>query len=103
MNNNGNKFMDGFVLGAVIGGAAVFLFGTRTGKNLMKIVSEQGLDGLVNLLEEYDLADWEEEEEFEEPTKAASSSSNSQVNEQKEAVEETKNNSKRRFFKKLRR
>lgn len=62
-DHHNNHFSSGFVLGLVIGAAAVFLLGTKTGKNLLKIVSEQGLDGIANLLEEYDLSDLEEEDD----------------------------------------
>lgn len=58
-----NKFSNGFLLGLIVGGGAVFLLGTRTGKNLLKIVSEQGLDGIINILDEYDLSEIEQEEE----------------------------------------
>ena len=66
---NDNKFTTGLLLGLILGGGAVFLLGTRTGKNLLKIVSDQGLDGLVNLLEEYGLDSLEEIEEVEEVAK----------------------------------
>lgn len=99
MNNHGGKFIDGLFLGAVLGGAAVFLLGTKTGKNLLKIVSEQGLDGLANLLEEYDFSDWEEgEEEFGEPSSASNThaKSNSETPEEKEEAPEAA--PKKRFF-----
>ena len=48
---NDNKFTTGLLLGLILGGGAVFLLGTKTGKNLLKIISEQGMDGLLNLLE----------------------------------------------------
>ena len=67
---NDNKFTTGFLLGLILGGGAVFLLGTKTGKNLFKIVSEQGLDGLLNLLEEYNFDDLEEMEEMPEPSDA---------------------------------
>ena len=41
----------------------MFLLGTKTGRNLVKIVSERGMDGLVELLEEYNLNDLEESED----------------------------------------
>ena len=64
MNNNNNHFTTGLLLGLILGGGAVFLLGTRTGKNLLKIISEQGMDGITDLLEEYDLSDLEEVEEM---------------------------------------
>ena len=39
------------------------MLGTRTGKNILKIFSDQGLDGLLNLLEEYNFDELEEMEE----------------------------------------
>jgi gas vesicle protein len=65
MNNNNSHFTTGLLLGLILGGGAVFLLGTRTGKNLLKIISEQGMDGLTDLLEEYDLSDLEEVEDIE--------------------------------------
>lgn len=107
-NNNDSKFGVGLLLGLILGGGAVFLLGTRTGKNLLKIVSEQGLDGLINLLEEYDLADLEEYEEVddekdsdivgEHQTKVSNSAK--ATSDKSEGQEETP---KRRFFKKIRR
>lgn len=46
--------MNGLLIGTVLGGAGVFLLGTKTGKNILKILSERGIDGVVTLLEEYD-------------------------------------------------
>lgn len=60
MNNN-NRFLDGLLIGLILGGAAVFLFGTKSGKNLLKIISEQGLEGISDLMEEYG-QEWEEED-----------------------------------------
>lgn len=94
--------MDGFVVGAIIGGAAVFLLGTRTGKNLLKIVSEQGLDGLFNLLEEYDLSEVEEDEEMDVPQES-NSNSHPKPQEVLEPEAEKESIPKRRFFKRIRR
>lgn len=52
MNNNGNSnggFMTGLLLGALIGGGAVFLLGTKKGKKLLKTISEEGLEGISEL------------------------------------------------------
>lgn len=38
------------------------MLGTRTGRNLLKILSERGMDGLVDLLEEYNFDNLEEME-----------------------------------------
>jgi len=56
MNNNrtGDTFFSGFLLGAFIGAAVVFLLGTKKGKKLLKVISEEGLDGVSGLLEKID-------------------------------------------------
>lgn len=104
MNNNDNRFSNGFILGLIIGGGAVFLLGTKTGRNILKIVSEQGLDGIANLLEEYDLASIEEEEDYpkayEDETKEENKTNGHVKNSfEKEEVEVKESPSKRRFFK----
>lgn len=103
MNNHDSKFSTGFLLGLLIGGGAVFLLGTKTGKNLLKIVSEQGLDGLISVLEDYNLEDLEEyEEEVEEPQ--SESKSNGHVKEERVEKMEVKDQTpKKRFFKRVRR
>jgi gas vesicle protein len=60
--NNG-KFSNGFLLGLIIGGGAVFLLATETGRNLMKIVSERGMDGIAEILEEYNFEGSDEMED----------------------------------------
>ncbi|MDP3987583.1 MAG: YtxH domain-containing protein [Candidatus Levybacteria bacterium] len=46
MNNSshGHGFMNGFLLGAILGGAAVFLLGTKKGKNILKLISEESFE-----------------------------------------------------------
>jgi len=97
---NDNKFTTGLLLGLLLGGGAVFLLGTRTGKNLLKIVSEQGLDGLVNLLEEYGLDTLEEIEEMEEIPEQDVPSSESVVGEDSEK-EEPHKSPKKHFFRRV--
>jgi len=50
-NNQGNKFFDGFLWGAIIGGGAVFLLGTKKGKKILKMITEEGVEGLSEILE----------------------------------------------------
>lgn len=64
MNNNGNNsgggFLNGLILGVILGGGAVFLFGTKKGKKLLKTITEEGLDGIADLedfIEEVDYKD----------------------------------------------
>lgn len=50
-NNNGNKFLTGFLLGAIIGAGIVFFLGTKRGKKILKNLSEDGFDNIQELLE----------------------------------------------------
>ena len=45
-NNHGGRFSDGFLLGAIFGGVAVFLLGTKKGKKILKTITEEGFEGL---------------------------------------------------------
>lgn len=51
-NNHGGRFSDGFLLGAIFGGVAVFLLGTKKGKKILKAVTEDGLAGLGEVARE---------------------------------------------------
>ncbi len=101
MNNNssGNRFFDGFLWGAIIGGGLVFFLGTKKGKKLIKTLTEEGIDNLSELLEEY--GGGEEEEDFEEKVTESSKTSNgngvSKINSESQPAP-TK--SSRRFFRK---
>ena len=69
-NNNGNKFLNGFVLGLLIGVGVTLLLSTKKGKKILRSISEEGLDGILERLDgsEDDLneeADYEEEEAVE--------------------------------------
>lgn len=69
MNNNGNhgnKFFEGFIWGAIIGGGVVFLMGTKKGKKLLKAITQEGVGNLADIIDEgMDEDDYEEEEEIE--------------------------------------
>ncbi len=45
MGNHG-RFSDGFLLGVIFGGFAVFLLGTKKGKKILKTITEEGFEGL---------------------------------------------------------
>lgn len=49
-----NNFFSGFLLGALVGAAIVFLLGTKKGKRIWKAISEDGLDNISNLLDKAD-------------------------------------------------
>jgi len=53
MGGNG-KFTDGLLLGALLGGAAVFLLGTKKGNKVLKIITEEGIAGFSSLVEEFE-------------------------------------------------
>ncbi len=51
--NNGHAsggFLNGLVIGVALGAGAYFLIGTKTGKKILKAVSEQGFDNLEGLV-----------------------------------------------------
>ncbi|OGH44586.1 MAG: hypothetical protein A3J14_00625 [Candidatus Levybacteria bacterium RIFCSPLOWO2_02_FULL_37_18] len=48
-NHNSNAFGNGFLLGAILGGVGVFLFGTKKGKRLLKTLTEEGIEGISDL------------------------------------------------------
>lgn len=60
---NSNKFLDGFLWGLLIGGTAVFLFGTKKGNKILKTITQEGTQGLNNVLSDLEEAVGETEEE----------------------------------------
>lgn len=97
MNNNdnnkhNNKFFDGFIWGLIIGGALVFLIGTKKGKKLLKTISEEGVGSLSDILEE----NIDTEDEFEEEEEAGNSNG---ISDEK-AINEVKPSIRKRFFRK---
>ena len=93
------RFTNGFILGLVIGGGAVFLFGTKTGKKLLKKYSEQGFTGLTDILEEVNLEGYEEEEPLEEAEAADSGIGHTNGELKTENMPKEKKEAKKRFFK----
>ncbi len=53
-NNSGSNFFSGFLLGALVGAAMVFLLGTKKGKKILKAISEEGAGNISNLLDKID-------------------------------------------------
>lgn len=43
--------MSGFILGVIVGAVGIFLLGTKRGKKLLKILSEEGIEGMAELEE----------------------------------------------------
>lgn len=81
MNSNyqkphGGHFLNGFVFGLIIGAALVFLFGTKKGKKLLQILSEEKFDDLKQFLDQME----DEEDEFVEEEIPAEETSNGHAN-----------------------
>ena len=72
MNNEhkGGGFLAGFFWGVVIGAALVFLLGTKKGKRLLKVISEEGLE-LSELFGADEVEEFEEKVEDTPPKKKA--------------------------------
>jgi gas vesicle protein len=67
-----NKFFSGFLIGLILGAAAVFLFGTKKGKQILKTISEEGLENITKALEdleEEEIVDQDFVEDVPEPVK----------------------------------
>lgn len=62
-HHHGGSFGNGFLLGLVVGAALVFFLFTKRGKQLLKVISEEGLAGVEEFKELLDLED--EEEDYE--------------------------------------
>ena len=61
-NKNSSNFLNGFLLGALIGAGAVFLLGTKKGKQLLKSLSEDGLESITDILDQSSFAEAMEDE-----------------------------------------
>lgn len=48
-NSQNGTFMNGFVWGLLLGSIVVFLLGTKKGKKLLKILTEEGIEGMAEL------------------------------------------------------
>lgn len=55
-------FSSGFLLGAIVGGLLVFLIATKKGKKILKILTENGFEGIQDLADMFD----DDEEDMEE-------------------------------------
>ena len=75
-NENGGKFLNGFLWGAILGGGIIFLLGTKKGKKLLKTITEEGLEGISQI---EDLVEDEVEEYDEEPPVIVKSKSKESV------------------------
>jgi gas vesicle protein len=67
-NNKSNNFVSGFLIGALVGAAIVFFLGTEKGKKLLKMIADEGMEKVKDVMEKTDKAEleevYEEEPEF---------------------------------------
>ena len=54
MGNNNGRFFDGLLIGALIGGTAVFLLGTKKGNKVLKVLSEGGFEGISEMITDFE-------------------------------------------------
>lgn len=59
-NQHHNGFGSGFIFGFIVGAAVIFFLFTKRGKQLLKIISEEGLEGIAEFK---GLLEMDEEEE----------------------------------------
>ena len=67
-NKKGSNFGNGFLLGALVGGAIVFAVGTKKGRRILKALTEEGIEGVSeinDLIQDYQEVGEEFEEEDE--------------------------------------
>ncbi|OGH21309.1 MAG: hypothetical protein A2958_00725 [Candidatus Levybacteria bacterium RIFCSPLOWO2_01_FULL_38_13] len=101
-NGNNNRFFEGFLWGAIIGGGLVFFLTTKKGKKLLKTISENGLENLTEMLADDDLEYEETIEEIPEEPRIAqkeTSSNGNGVPKSNSENEPVKTKPARRFFK----
>jgi gas vesicle protein len=55
MEQKHGHFSSGFLLGAIIGAAIVFLLATEKGKKLLKLLTDEGFKNISELIEESEL------------------------------------------------
>jgi hypothetical protein len=71
-SHHDSKFFSGFLIGLILGAAIVFLIGTKKGKKILKTISEEGLEGIANTLQEMEdeeMVDQDFVEDIPEPVK----------------------------------
>lgn len=89
--NSGN----GFLLGMIVGGAIVFLLGTDKGRAILKSLTDEGISGLSDILENVEEEEYYEEESKEAPKREKPAGERIMKSEDTIA---TRPASKRRFF-----
>lgn len=75
MDSKRNNFLDGLLLGAIVGGAAFFLLGTKKGRQVLQLVREEGRERFgkfEDMFHEYEESMGEEVDDLTEEIRAAS-------------------------------
>lgn len=44
-----STFWQGFFLGAIVGGIVIFLLGTKKGKKILKLITDEGMEGVTEI------------------------------------------------------
>jgi len=101
-------FFNGLLVGLILGFALALLFTTKRGRQMVKALTEEGLDSISELRRRMDTLEVmiDEDEYVEEPKEAPKAKngvkSKEVVEEEIDDEEPTKKDSKRRFFKGIR-
>jgi gas vesicle protein len=95
MEQRNGHFSSGFLLGAIIGAALVFLLATERGKKILKLITDEGLKNISDLIEENEL-DGDEILEEVEPVEEAP-----EEPKDLESEEPAKKSTKKRFFRRV--
>lgn len=100
-----SRFSDGFLIGALVGGVAVFLFATKKGNKVLKAISENGMDGLTDLIDNFEKNHQDVPrvvKKTEEIAKDIIEKVEDRISEDKIDIEapKTNNHAKKRFFRK---
>ena len=105
MGSNG-RFSDGFLMGALAGGALVFLLGTEKGNKVLKLLLEEGKVGFNELMEQVDelkaeALEMQEEAELDEVDEGVDEVvEEPKTNGNSQTTQSAKPKSTKRFFKK---
>ncbi|PIP74276.1 MAG: hypothetical protein CO135_03930 [Candidatus Levybacteria bacterium CG_4_9_14_3_um_filter_35_16] len=93
-SSHNNRSFNGFLIGLIFGAVIVFLFATKRGKKILKLISEEGLDNITNVLENMEDEEMMDQDFVEDGPESKKSNGESKL---QEATAETRK--QHRFFK----